>query len=152
MDDAEERREAEVLQLCLLRLEAGEAVEEILADAPYHATQLRPLLVVVDDLEHWIPATLQVEARQAMRAQTQAALARRGMHQTGPLHGQHWPRPHLRMAQFAFALLVVCCLCAAPAVVAAQSSLPGDRLYPLKRQTERIQLSLAVSQADKATL
>jgi hypothetical protein len=44
---------ADLLQSCLERLQAGEAMSSILSDVPEHANALRPLLQTALELKQW---------------------------------------------------------------------------------------------------
>lgn len=136
------------LDNCIDRLAAGESVEDCLRAHPQHAAALRPMLesgllarrARPDNAEI---AAAQERARTRFESTLEAQTFRRFRVKREPGMG-----PLLRAAALIIALAFVSLLMAGGGAVAlAQNSLPGDRLYDLKRLTERVQLSLA-SDAD----
>jgi hypothetical protein len=60
---------ADLLQSCLERLQAGEAMSSILSDVPEHANALRPLLQTALELKQWkLPRLSPEHARWPARA------------------------------------------------------------------------------------
>ncbi len=157
------------LDECLSQLNTGEfGLEEVLARYPEHAAELRPLLrtaMLVRQVPQMVPSP---EAKAAGRRRLLAAVAKKrrekALAKPGVLQrlGQQVAtvmqpllqpqRQGLMLAQAIAALLVVVSLVGAGTVGVAAGSLPDSPLYPIKRTTEWVQLTLTTSPADKARL
>ena len=138
---------AAIFDICLERMRLGESPEACLLDYPALANELAPLLMTVRHARTLPTTALSPHARQAIRRQLHQAVDAR--------------QPRLRRTfagsfgvfamRFALVLLVVF-LGIGGGVAAAQSSLPGSSLYPLKRASENVRLRLAAGPAQRATL
>lgn len=143
---------------CLSRLEAGQALDDCLAHHPEFADELRPLLSLARDLGQ-VPmprARLQVKAthQKKMLATIDRQFPARA-HRPGPLNRLcHLlaPRFTLRWAAVLAAVLVLLLNSGWWSVTIAAHSLPGDLLYPVKRTSEQIRLSLTFDPAAKEQL
>jgi hypothetical protein len=125
---------------CLRRLEAGSTLDQVLADYPYLADQLRELLSTAQVAQlsgktARIPASAQIDSRRRMLAQAQALknrdknnlflpLFRFLSHNTGTI----------LVGLTAFALLFI--------ALGSTRALPGDSLYPVKIGAEQAGSSL----------
>jgi hypothetical protein len=135
-----------VLDVCLERLRRGESIEACVLDYPSEAEELEPLLIAAMYARNMFrPPSLAPEARRVIQRRLQQAIAvhRPRQKNTG------WYGPFAM--RFALALVVVF-LSLGGGVAAAQSSLPGSLLYPLKRASEGVRLSLASNATQRATL
>ena len=167
----------EVLDTALERLRAGEALPAILAAEPEHAPALAPLLEAAAALTALRPVEEPApEAQQADRARFLAVAALPGppaplrapapvrVHQrarqllthiihrrAGGGQDRHAPGPAgmRNLAWFALGCVVVVGLTAS-ALVVAQTSLPGNFLYPLKLAAEEIRLQLTAGSGARA--
>jgi Domain of unknown function (DUF5667) len=140
---------AEVLETCLERLRAGDTVAACLHDYPYFSEELSPLLTAADHVRRAPPPQLSSAARQAIQRQLRSAVVGRMPRRTSA--PRWYQAPALRFAT----MLVVLFLAfygGTVGVAAAQSSLPGSPLYPVKRAGEALQLSLSSSPARRAEL
>ena len=128
----------EILDICLDRVRVnGDTVEQCLGSYPEHAAELEPLLRAALSVTR---ASSTIEPRpefervpkyrllSALEAKETKRAERRK-----PLWG--WQR---RLA-LVFAGIVVVLLAGSGTIAAASSSLPGDKLYPIKTATEKVQ-------------
>jgi hypothetical protein len=159
-----------IIEECLAQMRAGKALEECLSDHPSHAEELRPLLQAA--VRVWgIPVP---RARpSAVQAGRERLLASANFQRTAPtpvssgrfsrytkqvlgtltifpLGNRH---PSLNFAFRMAAILVIVLLATGGITVkASASSLPGDKLYPVKRTWEALRLSTAINQQRKQQL
>jgi hypothetical protein len=139
---------AAILDVCLERMQCGESIEACLLDYPSEADELEPLLIAAAYARSTFrPPLLAPDARRAIQRQLRQAVVAR--------------QPSLRrtrassfrplIMRFALAL-VVALFSLGGGVAAAQSSLPGNSLYPLKRASEAVRIRLASSATQRASL
>lgn len=121
---------------CAERLRAGESLDDCLRRYPQYAGKLRPILLGVEAVGRARPSAHEVkQARMSARFRFEAALQEKPDRRRGGLL-------NLRYAAAAVAVLII----GAGALTAlAQSSLPGDPLYGLKRAGEQALTALAGS-------
>jgi hypothetical protein len=144
-----------VLDDCLVQLRAGATAEDCLARYPEHAEALRPLLTLamqVQSLPTPSPDRAAMNAgRQRMVEAVRARAGRQGQARllglpwfknSRPFAGEAFGRPLVRSTLSLVLALLVFALSAAGLVAAAQVSLPGELLYPLKRTAEDVRMSL----------
>jgi len=137
-----------IFDVCLERMRCGESIEACVLDYPSEAGELEPLLIAAMYARSTFrPPALAPEVRRAIQRQLQLAVAARQPAQRRTRVG--WFGPFVM--RFALAL-VVALLSLGGGVAAAQSSLPGSSLYPLKRASEGLRLRLASSAAQRANL
>jgi hypothetical protein len=136
----------DTLDICLERLRGGESVARCLRDYPQLADELAPLLIVSEQARRAPRPQLNPAARQAVQRQLRNAVA-------GGAARRRATTPWYRMPvlRFAVAMLVVV-LALGRGVAAAQYSLPGSPLYPVKRAGEDLRLSLAFKPDQRAAL
>ncbi len=143
----------EILAHCLEEVQSGRAsLEQVLAEHPAHRDQLEPLLRLA--LQFPSPADVQPsqEFRVGARRMLQAEIARgQGPARFRILERIFGIRPRLA-ARGAVALLAGVLLLGGGSGVAyaAQGSLPGDVLYPVKAATEQGRLLVTLGSAAKA--
>jgi hypothetical protein len=158
-----------LLDRCITALlEQGRSVEECLADAPGHGKALEPLLRLAVCLEtagslqappdfqlaaplrmsNLIAASPQAAAPQAHRSRGEG-VRRAGWERFFP---KLPARMRLSWAGAAALLAIVLALAGWGVVSAAGSSLPGEKLYPVKLRVEDVQRSLSPSPAQEARL
>lgn len=162
------QRFEQLLDECLSQLNSGVAdLETILARYPEDADRLRPLLRVaraVRETPQPVPSpAAKAVGRQrllvaAARKRQQREAARRGMRRyldelAAFLNwvGQS-SQPMRRAAVWAVAVLMMMVVTGMGVTQAAARSLPDTPLYPIKLASERIQLALASSPAERARL
>ncbi len=131
----------EALARCLEEMAAGADVETVLARYPAYAAELRPLLEAALRLGGEIvppprPASVRRGRARAMEA---AWRRRRALEQQGWWTGRRWISALLT----AGLLLALLFGGGALGVQAAEASLPGDPLYPLKLWKESVELAWA---------
>ncbi len=145
---------ADVLDECLDRvLLRGEAVDACVADYPEHATELRKALEAALTVHQ--AASLQPDQarKRASRLRFLEAVERRSRQGwlrrwlSGRLTGA---RPRWAMAISALVIAIV--MGSTGTVVAAESSVPGDPLYPVKRVGERARLMLSFTDHREADI
>lgn len=157
------------LDECLERLRAGISVQDCLASFPEEAGELAPLLetlLAIRTLQVTEPPLPERVAAGRARFLARAAALRqqeaeaRAAPFVGWLAGLRqrlstWaaPGPMVgRWAVTALATLVLLIVVGGSAVVAAEGSLPGDVLYPLKRTVQEVRILLATDEAARAEL
>ncbi len=140
MERAAEELEMEILERCLRRLEEGADLEACLQEFP-EAAALRPMLEAALWIQQGRQATLRpgVLRRMIREGQIRAAALRPS------------PRPAPRALRWAGLLAVFLGLLLAALGVAgaAEASLPGAPLYPVKRAVEGL-LAIAMPSVDRA--
>jgi hypothetical protein len=139
---------ATIFDVCLERMRRGESIGACVLDYPSKAEELEPLLITAMYTHHTFrPPSLSPQARQAIQRQLrQAVAARQPAQRRTPVS---WFGP--LVMRFVLALLIAL-LSLGGGVAAAQSSLPGSSLYPLKRASESVRLRLASSPTQRAAL
>jgi hypothetical protein len=135
----------DILDECLERLfSADESVEQCLEAYPEHAAELAPLLRTA------------VATRRAVSVEPDAGFKARARYQflaevDRPQSRLRWPRlgwqPRWAMVSLVVLAIVVA---GSGTVVAADSSMPGSVLYPVKLATERVRLAMTFSNVDRA--
>jgi hypothetical protein len=147
--DRDDQRRADILDGCLSRLQAGgESVEDWLQTPPEDADWLPPLLLVVGQ-------TRAAAGLQPMPDQRRAAGERRLRQQVRSRSAPAAGRRRVLRPAFALisVLLVLALLGSASGIAyAAEASLPGDSLYPVKHAIEQVQLTLSRTQDGDARL
>jgi len=140
----------DILAQCLADIESGRLTpDDCLERHPDLAGELRPLVEIARTIRPvGPPATAEFRARlrrhllDVMQLDAAKASAR-------PLR-RH--RVFLRAATGLAGTLILAALGTAGTVYAAQASLPGDTLYPVKTAAERVQLTLTLNHEQKAFL
>lgn len=140
MDPKRDALEIEILERCLRRLEQGADLETLLREVP-EAVPLRPLLETALWLRRGQEVALSPAARRWLIRQGQLRAARRAAA----------PRASRPVFRWAWALVAVLglILVLLSAVGAAEASLPGEPLYPVKRAVEGL-VTLGMSPEERA--
>jgi hypothetical protein len=140
MDPKRDAHEIEILERCLRRLEQGADLETLLREVP-EAVPLRPLLETALWLRRGQEVALSPAARRRLIRQGQLRAARRAAA----------PRASRPVFRWAWALVAVLglILVLLSAVGAAEASLPGEPLYPVKRAVEGL-VTLGMSPEERA--
>ncbi len=138
----------DILAQCLADIQSGRAtLDDCLENYPDLADQLRPLLEISLAIRPvGQPATAQFreKAHHHLVETMRLDEARAGVRSAG----RH--RAVLRVATGLAATVVLGALGAAGTVYAAQPSLPGDALYPVKTAAEQVQLAFRLTHEQKA--
>jgi len=144
----------DALEVCLQALEQGASVESCLALFPALGDELRPVLESAvqarDGAVHDVPAQAMRRGR-ARVLQHAAELRERSRAGSAPL----WRRPGragrvVRWAVTTLATVIFLLSGSTGLVFASSNSLPGDKLYPVKRSWEDVQLVLIVDPATRS--
>jgi Domain of unknown function (DUF5667) len=159
-----------ILEECLAQLRAGETLEECLSAHPSYAKKLRPLLETAKHIREIPVPHARPEAVSAGRERllaglnpdnvknpsvSNAQLSRYTKQGRGPLPISRLGNMHPRLG---FALRMVVLLIFALAATsgitinASARSLPGDKLYRIKRSWEDVRLSLTPSEQRRQRL
>jgi hypothetical protein len=133
-------RQAEALQALLERLERGETLPDVRADAG----ELAGLLSVAAAARGVLP----VRAPATFKARSQMELQSRQLGRRGRAGG----RPAVRWLPRLSGSLLALALVAATAVVASADSLPGQPLYGVKRAVEETRLAITPAGRARAAL
>jgi len=145
-----DQRQAEILDSCLTRLMSGSAsLDELLHLYPGDEAWLKPMLLSAESTRHAValpamPAEKKLAGERRIRAHIQSRAAGRA-----PSRGRRL-RPAFALAGVA---LVVAMLGSISGIAyAAEASLPGDGLYPVKQAIEQAQLALSQTPEAEAQL
>ena len=148
--DRPDHEQAGILEACLTRLIQGSAsVDDLLRAYPDDAAWLKPLLLAADQTRQAVdlpamPPQARLAGERRLRAHIRSRTPR-----VAPSRGRRL-RPAFALASVA---LVVALLGSISGIAyAAEASLPGDGLYPVKQVIEQVQLGLALTPQDEAEL
>jgi len=135
-----------LLEECLIQLQAGNSVKEILAQYPNYAQELRPLLETAAGMRYnqsnIIPPTeAMIRSRRLFVTQLTMQARRQSI-----FHSIHL---RLAVSMTIVILLVVGLLSTG---LGSAAALPGDTLYPVKIALEQVQLNLAAGPAQRLQL
>lgn len=127
----------------------NEPWEEGLSDRPDLVEDLRPLLRIGSAARNDWARPVPVGSQERSRARLLRETAR-----LKPVSATHVPRGRWfpRMARAAAAVLLAFAVGGIGLVSASARALPGDRLYPVKRAVEGIQIGLAFNQQSRLSL
>ncbi|MCB0180994.1 MAG: hypothetical protein KDI62_22390 [Anaerolineae bacterium] len=152
-----------ILDESISALQAGVPIEEILAEAPDYAQELRPLLYAAMVLADPNPVLVPKERKEALRTQYLAQAA--ALPAVKPTFNDkmravlHIIRRRLTKGALlndlvTVGLTVILTLIMTALIVsfAARDSIPGDLLYSVKRISETIRLSLTFDDQQRAEL
>ncbi len=143
-------KKQDILARCLTDVQSGRAtVDDCLARYPRLAGELRPLLEIAINVRP-VGAPASEEFKKRVRRHLVET-----MRIDGVKIGVRSARRHrfaLRVATGLAGTLIVSALGTAGTVYAAQTSLPGDTLYPVKTTAEQVQLALTLNHEQKAFL
>lgn len=134
---------ADVFDLCLDQLAAGATVVECLARHPEHADALAPLLLAAAQVRQVPPPPLSSATRERVQRLARTKLVQ-------PRRPHQWlATPYRAVFYIGLALLLVLVV-GSGTLYAAERSLPGDLLYPVKRATEELRLGITRDPAERA--
>jgi hypothetical protein len=143
------RRLEDSFQACLEALEHGGDLESVLAAYPDLRDDLEPLLAVaVDAID---AGETPVPAEAARRSRARALSLAAALRSARPAARTSWPTLARGLTAALTALALVLVSGAGLLLVSAQS-LPGERLYPIKRAAEAARLRFAISERDRVSL
>ena len=164
-----------ILDDCLERMRRGEELESCLATYPDHAEELQSLLIVATDMTQFeVPRTGQQAAeagRQRMFAAIEAGQSKvtknnqtisvsivgiiRYLEQVQNTFISNLSKEFLVMHKTVIAIVLVLVVVfggSAASAYAAQGSLPGDALYPMKTAIENASVDFSVDSASEVRL
>ncbi|MEK9658750.1 MAG: DUF5667 domain-containing protein [Chloroflexota bacterium] len=151
---SESRSFTVVLDEAMIRVLTGEPVASVCAAYPEHAAELAEALERMVAVRAASAFTPDPDRKRAARLRFHAALDARGNRRA--LWRVRLPRRLAVAGPRAAALSLVAVLAIVGSgtgtVLAAQSAVPGEALYPVKRSTERVQLAFAFDEQREADL
>jgi len=129
---------------CVTRLANGASIDDCVQLFPQHQDELRVMLEATR-----IPKKAQISYDEVRYSQgrVQIQFEKALLQSTQSLPRRQFPLQHV--ASIILLMLFIGSLLTTGIIVVAQDSLPGDTLYPVKRLSEQVQLSIA---QDKDTL
>ncbi len=153
-----------ILDESISALQAGVPIEEILAETPEYATELRPLLYAATVLADPNPRLVPEERKLALRAEYMKQVADLPT-VTAPLLNEkaqaifriikrRLNRKAVLSDLVTITITIILTLFMAILILTyvARDALPGDFLYGFKRASENVQLSLTFNEAQRAVL
>jgi hypothetical protein len=129
----------DLIEVCLLRLDAGEKLEDVLNTYPDQSAELYPLLATGVDICQ-AACNIPVPAAAQTRSRAQFLTAAAGMY-PAPRRFQ-LNRLHLRLATSTFIGIGILVAVLLGTGFASASALPGDMLYPVKILAEQVQMNI----------
>lgn len=151
----------QLLQVCLELLFSGkETVDSLLARYPDQAEALRPELEAAAMLHAWKqelsprPGFVAASRKRMVARIRDEAVTSPSLLQslTDPLFWQFWLSRNLVRLSLVGVLVLVFILNLGRVAVVSQQALPGDRLYPVKRAIEQVELAVTVGDTGEAAL
>ncbi len=152
-----------ILDESISALQAGVPLEEILAEIPEYASEIRPLLYAATLLTNPSPEFAPEEKKAALHAQYMAQVA--GLPPAPPTFSDKTQAIYRifkkrltkkavlnDLVTITITVILTLTMVAFVFNYAASNTIPGDFLYGVKRVSENIQYSLAFSEKSKATL
>jgi hypothetical protein len=140
-----------IFEACLLRLQCGESLEQVLADYPEWRRELRPALEAVQAVwkargSDTVPIAAMARSREQLRLELQR---RQALSPRESAWQRFWRALHVpHVASLLVAVTLVLAGLGITGLVTAQA-LPGQAFYPVKLATERLTMSLPASAAEK---
>lgn len=129
----------DILNDCAARLSNGQTIDDCLRMYPQYAADLRPMLEVMLLVRRVSPTSFEVaQARDRVRFRVAEAAAELRARRT---------LPGLRLLPLVASFIVVFAIVFTVASFGAETSLPGDSLYPLKRFTENARVVVLQDEA-----
>lgn len=152
-----------ILDESISALQAGVPIEEILAEAPDYAGELRPLLYAARLVTDPQPRAVPEERKQTLRAQYLAhatdlppappTLTEKGQAVLNIIRRRFSRRAMLNdLVTVSITVVLTLVMSFLVLSYASQDSLPGDMLYTVKRVTESARLALALEESSRAEL
>ncbi len=153
-----------ILDECLSAVQAGVPIEEILAEVPEYATELRPLLYAASILADPDPKLAPAERKEALRSQYMRQVAELPAIAPSPFRQKIQAvfrivkRRSTRAAilkdltTIAVTVVLTLLMIALTLSYLAADTIPGDFLYGVKRLSETAQLSLTVTETQQREL
>jgi hypothetical protein len=134
-----------ILEECICELQRGATLDEVLAEYPSVASELRPLLETAVGMKYnqarlVVPVDAQARSRYDFLSMAAARPESRSLFHL-----------HLRLATTLIIVVALVGGILSTGLVSA-SALPGDTLYPVKLTIEQIQLSVAASAQQRLAL
>lgn len=135
---------SEILERCVERIQSGESLEQVMADYPAQAEQLRPMIELILELNTARRAEIPPQALSRSRARFLLEAHRQRQKSTSG--GMSWWQ-HLTSIRFsgAFVGIATAAVLLIYSGLASAQSLPGDTLYPVKLAAEQISLNMPAS-------
>jgi hypothetical protein len=144
-------KKEEILANCIEEIRGGKStIEDCVKRYPHLGDELRSLLEIAASLKpDEVTPSPQFKERAKLHLFDEAQPAPMKVPQQSPRKWYRTPSRILASVSIAMLILVVA---GGSTVYAAQSSLPGDTLYPVKTGVENLQLAITTSPAVKANL
>ncbi len=144
-------KKEEILAECIEQVRKGEStIDECVARYPGLGKELRTLLAISSQLK---PDKVMPSTEFVQRTEAQIFEGTKPVSRKTPFGFWFQPRPVLaRVLVSVFAGLVVLGIAGGSTAYAAQHSLPGDTLYPVKTYLENLQLTLTINSTARANL
>lgn len=137
------------LENCIQEIENGAEIESVLKQFPELASELRPILKTAVKAQQNQTAEPTAEAFQRGRAKL---MQRAAQFQQSPVVKRKNTRPLFSRVAISFALALAFLLSGTGLLSASASTLPGDRLYSVKRGWENVRLFLIFDQEARELL
>lgn len=153
-----------ILDESISALQAGIPVEEILAEAPEYAAQLRPLLFAATVLADPNPRLVPEERKSALRAmylqqvtelpsEKPPTFSEKAQAVSRIIRRRSTPKAVFSdLATVIVTVILTLLMTLLLLSFAAQATVPGDFLYSLKRSSEAVQLGLTFGEAQRTGL
>jgi hypothetical protein len=127
---------------CLGQLAAGADLEEVLANFPGQADELRPMLQAAINLQQ-ISAEIKPPQTAQMRSRAQFLTTAAGMAPSSQKRGFQFSLFHLRLAASSAVLIgILAAIMLLGTGFASADALPGDVFYPVKIMVEQMQINM----------
>ncbi len=153
-----------ILDECISALQAGIPLEEILAEVPDYATELRPLLYAAMVLADPNPVLVPTELKTALRSEYLKQVSTLPDTKRPTLNEKAQAIYHIIRRRLTYKIVLndlititvtaILTLTMATLIlmVVAKDSIPGDLLYSLKRLSENVQLLLPLNESRQKEL
>ena len=127
---------------CMQRLTAGADLEDVLADFPAQADDLRPMLETALGLQQYA-SEITVPQSAQMRSRAKFLTSAAAIDPATPKRGLRFNPFHMRLAASTAILVgIFAAILLLGTGLASANSLPGDMFYPVKIMVEQMQINM----------